>query len=104
MHPPERKAQLLKQYWRQNLILTAICLGVWATVSFGCGILWADSLNQFTFFGTGYPLGFWFAQQGAIITFVIIIFIYALAMNRVDAAHHRLLEELENESGRESGQ
>jgi putative solute:sodium symporter small subunit len=93
----ERKAKLLKQYWRQNLILMGLCLIVWATVSYGCGILWAERLNEMTFLGTGYPLGFWFAHQGAILTFVFVILVYALAMNRVDAIHHRLLDELDAE-------
>lgn len=85
------------------MILMAACLVVWAVVSFGCGILWAEELNRFSFLGTGYPLGFWFAQQGAILTFVILIFIYALAMNRIDAVHHRLLEEVDTEAKEESG-
>ena len=65
-----------------------ILLCAWASVSLGCGIFFADTLNQFKLPGTGYPLGFWFAQQGSIITFVAIILIYALGMNRLDRLHH----------------
>ena len=62
--------------------LTFGLLIVWAIVALGCGVLLADVLNQFTFLG--FPLGFWFAQQGAIITFVVLILIYALTMARLD--------------------
>jgi putative solute:sodium symporter small subunit len=51
-------------------------------VSFGCGILWVDALNQYQFFG--WKLGFWFSQQGAIYAFVILIFIYVVRMNALD--------------------
>jgi putative solute:sodium symporter small subunit len=51
-------------------------------VSFGCGILWVDALNQYQFFG--WKLGFWFSQQGAIYVFVILIFIYVVRMNALD--------------------
>jgi putative solute:sodium symporter small subunit len=62
-------------YWRANLRLLAKLLLVWFAVSFGCGILLVDWLDQFTLFG--FKLGFWFAQQGAIYVFVALIFIYA---------------------------
>ncbi len=62
-------------YWRANLRLLAQLLTVWFGVSFGFGILLADWLDQFSFFG--FKLGFWFAQQGAIYVFVVLIFIYA---------------------------
>ena len=68
-----------------------ILLCVWAFAGLGCGILWADWLNQWNLFGTGYPLGFWFAQQGSIIVFVLLILVYCLLMNRLD---HRLKESL----------
>ena len=66
----------------------AVLLVIWASVGLGCGILFADTLNQYTLPGTGYPLGFWFAQQGSIVTFVLLILIYALLMNRLDHLHH----------------
>ena len=74
--------QSLKNYWKKNLRLLAILLIVWFLASFGCGILFADYLNQFML--GGFPLGFWFAQQGSIYIFVILIFIYVFAMNKTD--------------------
>lgn len=63
-------------------------LVIWASVAFGCSILFADYLNQFNLPFTGFPLGFWFAQQGSIVVFVLCILVYCLAMNRLDAKHH----------------
>ena len=71
-----------KDYWKQNLKYLAILLSIWFLVSFLCGILFADYLNQFML--GGFPLGFWFAQQGAIYFFVILIFVYVFLMNRLD--------------------
>ena len=73
-----------KQYWRENLRYLAILLSIWAFVSFGCGILFVDWLNQFQLPGTGFPLGFWFAQQGSIYFFVVLIFVYAWRMDVLD--------------------
>ena len=72
-------------YWKANLLLMLILLAVWFFVSFVCGILAIDYLNQFRFFG--YKLGFWFSQQGSIYIFVILIFVYAWKMNRLDKQH-----------------
>ena len=69
-------------YWVANLKLVASLLLIWFFVSFGCGILFADYLDQFTFFG--FKLGFWFAQQGSIYVFVILIFIYINRMMKLD--------------------
>ena len=69
-------------YWAANLKLVASLLLIWFFVSFGCGILFADYLDQFTFFG--FKLGFWFAQQGSIYVFVILIFIYINRMKKLD--------------------
>lgn len=85
----ERLQQALERYWRSNLRVMAILLFVWAFVSLGCGILFADWLNQFRLPFTGFPLGFWFAQQGSIVVFVLCILTYCLAMNRLDERHHR---------------
>ncbi len=74
--------QKAKQYWRSNVKYMVILLSVWAIVSYGCGILFVEELNQFRM--GGFPLGFWFAQQGAIYTFVVIIFIYYFLMLRLD--------------------
>ncbi|MEM1034776.1 MAG: DUF4212 domain-containing protein [Myxococcota bacterium] len=71
-------------YWRANLRLLGILLSVWFAVSFGAGILFAEPLNQFKLPGTGFPLGFWFAQQGGIYVFVALIVSYAVRMNHLD--------------------
>lgn len=71
-----------KLYWRKNIIYLLTLLSVWFLVSFGFGIIWAEELNQFRL--GGYKLGFWFAQQGSIFAFVLIIFIYVWLMNRLD--------------------
>lgn len=70
------------EYWRSNIRLMSVLLAVWFFVSFVCGILIVDYLNQFAFFG--YKLGFWFSQQGAILFFVLLIFIYVWRMNKLD--------------------
>ncbi len=75
-HKPNRA------YWRRNLQYVAILLGVWFIVSFGCGVLFVDQLDQFRI--GGFQLGFWFAQQGSIYVFVALIFIYVWLMARLD--------------------
>lgn len=72
-------------YWRKNLGYLAGLLSIWFIASFGCGILFADQLNQIQI--GGFKLGFWFAQQGAIYVFVALIFIYVILMNKLDKAH-----------------
>tara|TARA_S200000501_G_scaffold261920_1_gene245836 strand:+ start:176 stop:430 length:255 start_codon:yes stop_codon:yes gene_type:complete len=69
-------------YWKINLKYLGILLSIWFTVSFLFGILLAETLNQF-YIG-GFPLGFWFAHQGSIYIFVILIFVYVYLMNRLD--------------------
>ena len=69
-------------YWKAVLTLIAQVLAVWFFVSFGCGILFADALNSVSI--GGYPLGFWFAQQGSMYVFIILIFVYAKLMNNLD--------------------
>ena len=76
-----------RAYWAANIRYMAILLSIWAFVSFGCGILLADWLNQFRFPGSGFKVGFWFAQQGSIYVFVILIFVYVRLMNRLDKKH-----------------
>ena len=71
-----------KAYWRANISLLSKLLVVWFVVSFGCGIILVDWLDQFSLFG--FKLGFWFAQQGAIYVFVALIFIYAWRMKVID--------------------
>lgn len=72
------------EYWRGNVRLVLSLLCVWFVVSFGFGIIWADALNRIRLPGTGFKLGFWFAQQGSIYVFVVLIFVYVFAMNRMD--------------------
>jgi len=69
-------------YWKTNLKYLAILLSIWFIVSFGLGILWVDELNAFKI--AGFKLGFWFAQQGSIYSFIILIFIYVYLMNKLD--------------------
>jgi len=74
-----------QEYWRKNLRLMAVLLAIWALVSFGAGIVFVDALNNLTFIG--YPLGFWFAQQGSIIAFIILIAVYVWRMDKLDAEY-----------------
>ncbi len=69
-------------YWRANIRVLIGLLAVWGLVSFGCGILFVDFLDQFKV--GGFPVGFWFSQQGAIYVFVVLIFVYVRIMNRLD--------------------
>lgn len=86
-------SQQRDEYWRRNLRLMAILLTIWALVSFGAGILFVDVLNNVSLLGV--PLGFWFAQQGSIITFVILIAIYVWRMDKLDKEYG--IEEYESE-------
>ena len=69
-------------YWKKNIQYVVILLAIWFLVSFGFGILLADFFNQFSL--GGFKLGFWFSQQGSIIVFVILIFVYIRLMNKLD--------------------
>ncbi len=81
------------RYWHRNLRLMAVLLAIWALVSFGAGIFFADFLNRWSILGM--PLGFWFAQQGAIITFLILIAVYVWRMDKLDKEFG--IEEYEEE-------
>ena len=72
----------LNKFWSGNVRLMLILLAFWALAGLGCGILFADTLNEINV--GGFPLGFWFAQQGSIYTFVILIFYYAYKIGRID--------------------
>ena len=72
----------MKAYWKQNLKYLVILLTVWFLVSYGFGILFVDEMNQIKL--GGFKLGFWFAQQGAIYVFVVLIFVYVYLMNKLD--------------------
>ena len=76
----------LKRYWKTNLSYLAILLSVWFLVSFLFGIVWVEELNTIRL--GGFKLGFWFAQQGSIYAFVIIILIYIRLMNRLDRKYN----------------
>jgi putative solute:sodium symporter small subunit len=71
-----------KGYWRANLKILIILLSIWFMVSFGFGIIFSDFLDHYQI--GGFKLGFWFAQQGSIYSFVILIFIYVHLMNKLD--------------------
>ena len=81
------KAQRLRNYWRANTTLIRNLLIVWAFVSLGCSIIFVPLLNQINFGSV--PLGFWMAQQGSIFTFVILTFIYAIQMDKLDRKYGR---------------
>lgn len=74
-----------KSYWKTNLLYLAILLVIWFLGSYGLGILWFEPMNKFRI--GGFKLGFWFAQQGAIYIFVVLIFVYVALMNRLDKKH-----------------
>ncbi|MDH3246854.1 MAG: DUF4212 domain-containing protein [Saprospiraceae bacterium] len=74
-----------KTYWRTNLKYLFVLLLIWFVASYGAGILFADTLNEIRL--GGFKLGFWFAQQGAIYVFLLLIFIYVILMNRLDRKH-----------------
>ena len=71
-----------KDYWRANLKILIVLLSIWFMVSFGSGIIFSDFLDQSQI--GGFKLGFWFAQQGSIYLFVVLIFIYVHLMNKLD--------------------
>ena len=73
----------MQGYWQKNVKIMIVLLAIWAFVGLGCGVLFADWLNQFQL--GGFPLGFWFAQQGSIVVFIVLILVYCLKMDRIDA-------------------
>jgi putative solute:sodium symporter small subunit len=70
------------RYWRRNLRYLGVLLTIWFVVSYGFGILFVEQLDRIRI--GGFKLGFWFAQQGSIYVFVILIFVYVALMNRLD--------------------
>lgn len=76
---PDTRAQ---DYWKSNLKIVLSLLSVWFFISFGCGILFVDALDQVRF--GGFKLGFWIAQQGSIYVFVVLVFVYIYLMDRLD--------------------
>lgn len=71
-----------KLYWKRNLRYLLMLIIVWFVASYGAGIIFADALNSIML--GGFPLGFWFAQQGSIYVFVVLIFVYVWLMNKLD--------------------
>ena len=76
------KEEAAMAYWKENVRLLITLLILWFVVSFGLGIILAPVLNNIMI--AGYPLGFWFAQQGAIYAFIVLIFVYVFKMNALD--------------------
>ncbi|OCC16127.1 Sodium:solute symporter associated protein [Dissulfuribacter thermophilus] len=72
----------LEEYWRKNISVVSVLLCIWAVVSYFCGIFFVKPLNNIHL--GGFPLGFWFAQQGSILVFVVLIFVYYKIMNKLD--------------------
>ncbi|UJH67069.1 DUF4212 domain-containing protein [Allomuricauda sp. SCSIO 65647] len=76
------KQQKATAYWKENLKYLVILLTIWFLVSYGAGIIFKDALNNIRI--GGFKLGFWFAQQGSIYVFVVLIFVYVRLMNKLD--------------------
>lgn len=76
--------EVARLYWKKNIRCVLILIAVWFVVSFGFGILLVDVLDRIRIPGTGFKLGFWFAQQGSIYVFVVLIWVYVRYMNRLD--------------------
>jgi len=76
-----------QSYWKSNIRILFALLAIWFVASFGFGILWSDALDEIKI--GGFKLGFWFAQQGSIYIFVLLIFVYVFLMNRLDKKYHK---------------
>ena len=88
-------------YWKANLKLVLSLLCVWFLISFGCGILFVDALDNFRF--GGFKLGFWIAQQGSILVFVALIYIYIWGMDKLDKKYQQdSSANIEQEAGGDS--
>jgi len=83
--------EAMEQYWKRNLKIIAWILAIWFFVAYIAGILLVDVFNKIHI--AGFPLGFWFAQQGSIITFIILIFVYCKLVNNLDREYDVLEEE-----------
>ncbi len=96
--PPAHSGQeRARAYWRANIRLVGFCLAIWFLASYGCGILFAEYLNQFRLFG--FKLGFWFAQQGSIYLFLLIILYYVWRINALDRRFDVLEEDADAAGG-----
>ena len=83
-HEPNEES---RRYWAANKRLIIQLLSIWAFVSYGCGILFVEALNNIQFFGV--PFGFWMAHQGSIYVFIILIVFYAVRMDKIDHHFHK---------------
>ena len=95
----QSKAQ--QDYWRAHLRLLAVLLSVWFLASFGAGILLVDWLNHIQL--GGFKLGFWFAQQGGIYTFIALIFVYAWRMRRLEQTYAQHSADSDEQRGQNGG-
>lgn len=87
-------AESKRRYWNSNLRIMSVLLFIWASAGFGASILFAEPLNAYKLPGTAYPLGFWFAQQGAIVVFVFVVLTYCILMNRLDLKHRMEMDAI----------
>lgn len=87
--------QARREYWRQNVRLLTVLLVIWALTSFGAGIFFADALNEIEI--GGFPLGFWFANQGSILVFVALIAVYVWRMDKLDKKFGIDIDDYEEE-------
>ncbi len=85
------KESAANKYWKSNIRILIILLGIWFISSFGFGILFSDVLDNFKI--GGFKIGFWFAQQGSIYIFVLLIFIYVFLINRLDKKYKKEISE-----------
>lgn len=76
----------LQAYWKENLFYISVLLSIWFFVSYVCGILIVNQLDAYTI--GGFPLGFWFANQGSLVTFVVLIWVYVWLMDRLDIKYN----------------
>lgn len=86
MPEQDKNVEARRRYWRANLLIVAVLLTIWFCVSCLAGILIVDKLNGISL--GGFKLGFWFAQQGSIYVFIVLILVYALLMDREDKIFH----------------
>jgi putative solute:sodium symporter small subunit len=86
MKSMKNKHELAHAYWKENLRYMLVLLAIWFSVSFGAGIVFKEALDSFSI--GGFRVGFWFAQQGSIYVFVILIFVYVRLMNRLDKKYN----------------
>ena len=76
------KQEQATAYWKENIRYVVMLLAIWFVVSYGAGIIFKDALNEIKI--GGFKLGFWFAQQGSMYVFVVLIFVYVRLMNKLD--------------------